>query len=99
MAKWIANRFHDRVAIEEAEVGDEPVLAVAAASIYMASHLLGDARSLELVSSCDGVGVEAARRAYSLIHVYRSVLISTELLERAGMELDGVDEVLPSVMA
>lgn len=96
LARGIANRFHDRVTIEGVEVGDGPVHVVAAASIYMASHILGDARSLELVSSCDGVEVEAVRAAYGSLHGSRHALLSNQMLH---MEWDEIEEGLPSVTA
>ena len=96
MARRIANRFHDRVTIEGAEVSDGPVHVVAAACIYMASHLFEDKRSLELVSSCDGVEIEAVRAAYGLLYAHRRAIISEQMLY---MEWDEIDEILPSVMA
>ena len=99
MARRIANRFHDRATIEGVEVSDGPVHVVAAASIMMASHIFGDARSLELVSSCDGVDVEAGRAAYGSLYSHRYVLLSTELLVRAGREWDKIEEALPLPMA
>ena len=99
MARCIANTFHDRVEIGELDIGDGPVHVIAAASIYMASYLFDDARSLDLVSSCDGLDVEEVRRVYGLLYGYRYALISEELLARAGREWEEIDEVLPSVMA
>ena len=99
MARCIANTFHDRVEIGGLRLGDRPAHAVAAASIYMASHLFGDARSLDLVSSCDGVEVEAVRSAYGLLHGRRYGLIGEELLARAGREWEEIEDILPSIMA
>ena len=99
MARCIANRFHDRVEIGGLDSSDGPAHMVAAASIYMASYLLDDVRSLDLVSSCDGLEVEEVRRVYGLLYGYRHELISMELLARAGREWEEVEEILPSVMA
>lgn len=104
LARCIANRFHDRVEIGELELGgrplgDRPANMVAAASIYMASHLFGDARSLDLVSSCDGLGVEAVGRIYGLLYELRYDHINTELLARTGREWPEIEEILASIMA
>lgn len=99
MARWIANHFHDRVGLELSETDDRPVHAIAAASVYMASHLLGDARSLGMISSCLDVEEGAISRAYVLLHRRRHDLIDTELLARAGMGLGAIDEVLPPVLS
>lgn len=45
MAEHIANRVHDR-----GPMGDYSVVAVAAASLYMASHTTGVPRSLRQIS-------------------------------------------------
>ena len=95
MARGIANSIHDRVQLERADADDRLALAVAAASVYMASHLLGDARSLEMISSCVDVGDDAVRETYNLLHTHRYEIINTQLLAGAGMELGGIDEILP----
>ncbi len=97
MARWIANTYHDTVRLEDGELGDGPAHAVAAASVCMASHLLGHARSLELISSCIDVGEDAIRGAYGLLYSYRHDLVDTQILARVGMELDGIHGILPSV--
>lgn len=103
MARYIANEIHDRVRFEESgfeapNFGDWCAHAVAAASVYMASHLMGDARSLEMVSSCVVVGVDAVRRAYNLLYFHRYRIISQELLDRVGFSFDRIDRVLPPVL-
>lgn len=104
MARCIAHRFHDRAQIglidfRDGPLSDGPVHVVAAASTYMATHLFGDARSLDLISSFERVAVQAVRKAYSSLYGYRHALISADLLARAGREWDEIEKVLPSAMA
>ncbi|CAD6567925.1 MAG: hypothetical protein ASARMPRED_001190 [Alectoria sarmentosa] len=99
MAREIAHVIHDRVRLERFEADDDPALAVAAASVYMASHLLGDARSLEMISSCVDVGDDAVRGTYNLLHTHRYEIINTQLLAGAVMEQGGIDEVLPPMFS
>ena len=99
VARGIAHSVHDRVRLERFEVDDDPAHAVAAASVYMASHLLGDARSLKMISSCVDVGDEAVRRTYNLLHLHRHDVIDTQMLARAGMGPVGIDEVLPPMLS
>ena len=102
MARSIANLFHDRVGLEgpENEIHDDrPVHAIAAASVYMASHLLGDARSLQMISSCLDVQEGIVGRAYVVLYGHRFDIIDTQLLAQAGMGLGAIDEALPSVMS
>ena len=103
MARYIANHIHDlfhfeETSLDESNFGDRDAHAVAAASVYMASHLMGDARSLEMVSSCVDVGDDWVRRAYSLLHVHRYAIISRELLHRVGLGLTRIDPILPTVL-
>ena len=97
LARWIANCYHDIVRLEDHELGDGLAHALAAASVCMASHLLRSPRSLELISSCVDVGEDAIRSAYGLLHSYRHELVDAQELARVGLELDGIDGVLPSV--
>ena len=76
------------------------VHAVATASVYMASHLLEDARSLELVAGCArDVGIEGVRSAYNMLYCHRRDLFDGRLLALvpAGVEAGWVDRTLPSV--
>ncbi|KAL9133198.1 MAG: hypothetical protein Q9175_005621 [Cornicularia normoerica] len=101
MARWIANHIHDGILVERDGLDDDgPFHAIAAASVYVTSHILGDARSLEMISSCvDDVGDDVIRRAYVLLHGYRYDLINLGLLARFGLGLGGIDEILPSITA
>ena len=96
LARWFANREHDRVRLEERN--NSAVVAVAAASVYMASHVLSDARSGELIASCVhfDVGVNAIRCAYTSLYSQRYHQVDQMVLARAGMEARRMDEVLPS---
>ena len=96
LARWIANREHDRVRLEERN--NSAVVAVAAASVYMASHVLSDARSGELIASCVhfDVGFDAIRCAYTSLYSQRYRQFDQLVLARAGMEVRSMDEVLPS---
>ena len=99
LARWIANREHDRVRLEEQD--DRAVVAVAAASVYMASHVLSNARSGALIARCvdDRVGVDAIRCAYTSLYSQRYLQAHQLSLARAGMELRRINEVLPSSFA
>lgn len=117
MARCIASRFGERHQIDLLEVellsegllgdrllGDGRVHVVVAASIYMASHMFGEGRSLDLVSSFDGIElhgieVQATRKAYASLYRYRYALIREELLVRAGKGWHEIEDILPSVMA
>lgn len=104
MARAIANNLHDRVrfenaGFEETDFGDRSAQAVAAASVFMSSHLMRDVRSLEMVSSCVDVGDDAVRRAYNFLHVHRFWVVRSQLLEDVGYYLSMIDGVLPAVLA
>ncbi|KAF6228013.1 hypothetical protein HO133_007741 [Letharia lupina] len=100
MARWIANHIHDIFAFEmiERENDDRFVRSVAAASIYMASHLLGDGRSLEMIESCALSGDDPIRSAYALLYLHRYDIINTQLLARVGMGLGSIGDVLPPAL-
>ena len=96
-ARWIASTYHDEARLEGGELGDGAAVAVAAASVCVAGHLLGDPRSLESISRCVDVGEEAVRRDYGWLHGFRHEIVDVQILAHAGMELDGVYGILPSV--
>ena len=97
LAQDIANQIHDLIAFETRGFRDDsPFFAIAAASVYMASHLCGEERSLELVASCvDGVGDGAVRHTYALLFTHRLQIIGAEMLADTGVDLDRIDERLP----
>lgn len=88
ITRWIANTYHDTVRLEDGELGDEPAYAVTAASVCIATHLLGEARSLKLISSRIDVGENTIRSACGLLHSYRHDLVNAQILARVGMELN-----------
>ena len=100
MARWMANQIHDIFAFEriERENDDRLVRSVAAASIYMASHLLGDGRSLEMIESCALSGDDPIRGAYAVLYLHRYDIINTQLLARVGMGLGSIGDVLPPAL-
>ncbi|CAF9934548.1 hypothetical protein IMSHALPRED_009757 [Imshaugia aleurites] len=100
LSRWIANQYHDIVRLDWADGDDRNPHAVAAASVYMASHLLGDARSLEVISRCVTVGEREITRAYILLYIYRRRIVERfplEMLEGDGAGLGRIDEVLPLI--
>lgn len=99
-ASWTANTLHDRTGLLEYEPSDRRdrlARAVAAASVYIACELLGDARSAEIIAGCDGHmgGLPAMAQAYTLLYNHRYEVISPQLAHM-GIEL-GVDELLPFI--
>ncbi len=95
VAMCIASGMHTLRRVEERNVH-----AVATASVYMASHLLEDARSLELVAGCvHDVGIEGVRSAYNMLYCHRRDLFDGRLLALvpAGAEAGWLDRTLPSV--
>lgn len=97
MAVYIANRLHDR-----GSMGDRPLIAIAAASVYMAGHLLGNGSLFGAISEVaaradmGNVSVGAIRHAYIFMYQYRRRLIDWDLHTRVlGCPFDEVDDVLP----
>ena len=97
MAAYIANGFHDL-----GPMGDHSVVAVAAASLYMASHATGDPRSRHAVSRAiaiaglGNVGADVLSQTYTWLYQDRRVLLHEPLLRRiTSWTLATVDEVLP----
>lgn len=93
---YVANRLHDRDL-----VGEHSLVAVAAASVYMAGHLLGHERSVRTIShgvALGGLGnssAEAIQEVYVLLYQYRRRLVDWELLTHvlgATMAVGQVDE-------
>ena len=99
IAIQIANSIHDRVTLAGADGDHRAAHAVAAASVYMACHLLGHPRSLTLVASCVTVGEQLVQQAYAVLHEFRYHLIDRDLLDRFGLGWNRIDEVLPSVLS
>ena len=96
LATGIADSLHDSILLETQSFGmDAPFHAIAAASVFMASHLCGDARSLERVSSCVGdVDLDAVRRTYVLIFSHRFNIVVPELASN-GLDVVQMDARLP----
>ncbi|KAI0172219.1 cyclin-like protein [Hypoxylon sp. FL1284] len=59
-------------------------LSIAAASIYMASHLFGEARSSKDIAEVAGVSDGTIKTAYRLMHPSRDVLIEKDWLGPKG---------------
>ena len=97
LARDIANRIHDLIAFETRGFRDDvPFYSIAAASVYMASHLCGEERTLELVARCvDGVEDRAVGHTYALLFTHRLQIIGAEMLADTGVDLDRIDERLP----
>ena len=96
MTLYIANRFHNWVSIL-----DYPVIAIAAASLHMASYAMNQPCSIEDISSgiaapdIDDVPVVLRATYYCLYHSRRE-LIHEPLLERiTGRTVDTLDYILP----
>ena len=89
-AKRFADAFHHRETIREEDERDDdrPVHAVAAASVYLACHLLEQPRSLEMIADCfNDVEVDAIRRAYTVLHGYCYLMLNPQLVARLADEL------------
>lgn len=100
MGMYIADRFHDRGLL-----GERSLVAVAGASVYMASHILGHGRSLGRISQgvaladMGSTNVETILDAYDLVYHNRRRLVDWDLLARVigrTMGMDQVDGILIS---
>ena len=63
-------------------------LSVAAACIYMASHLMGDGKSAKAISEVAGVSDGTIRTAYKYLHPQRESLIEQKWLQPGKGELE-----------
>lgn len=72
-------------------------LSVAAACIYTASHLMGEAKTAKDISLVAGVSDGTIRNAYKLIYPKREVLINPEWLEKGKGGIVGDLKRLPVV--
>ena len=91
LAAWIATVMHDLHPLGGAE--PDEVYAVAAASVFMASHLMRHGKSVELIASCfNDVEIILILRTYSLLLDDRHALINAELF---GLDRQRIDDVLP----
>ena len=68
-------------------------LSVAAACIYMASHLMGDPRSTKDIATVAGVSDGTIKTAYKFLYHQRASLVETSWLKPNGV---GDIERLPS---
>ena len=97
LAREVANQLHDHIGLETRNFRDDaPFHAIAAASVFMACHLCGQARSLMLVTSCvHNVSVHEVSSTYALLFTHRLEVLDAETLAGTGIDLDRIDERLP----
>ena len=97
LAREIANQLHDHIGLEMQRFRDDaPFFAIAAASVFMACHLGGQKRSLNLVTSCvHNISVREVSSTYALLFSHRREVLDAETLAGTGVELDRIDERLP----
>ena len=100
MGTYIADRIHD---LEPLDGRSRSLVAVAGASVYMASHIFGHGRSLRRIAQgvpladVGNFDVEAILHAYGSAYQNRRELIDWDLLARVigrPMGMDQVDEIL-----
>lgn len=65
-------------------------LSVAAACIYMASHLLGQPKSAKDISAIAGVGSTTIRNAYKVIYPDREKLVDPKWLQDGNSNMSKV---------
>ena len=70
-------------------------LSIAAACIYTASHLMGQAKSAKDISAVAGVSDGTIRNAYKLIYPKRELLINDEWLDKGKGGVVGDIKRLP----
>lgn len=98
MAAHIANRVH-----EQGSMGDHSEIAVAAASLYMASHAIGDPRSRRAfsrniaIAGFGDVGADVLSLIYTRLYQDHQVLLHEPLLRGiTPWTLSSVYAILPS---
>ena len=97
LAREISNQIHDYIGLEERGFWDDgPFFAIAAASVFMASQLCGEERSVVLVTSCvQNLAVHEVTRTYALLFTHRLDVLDDEMLVGTGTVLDRIDGRLP----
>ena len=98
MAADMANRVH-----EQGRMNDQPVVAVAAASLYMASHVTSHPRSRRAfsrkiaIAGFGDIGAGVLSRIYTRLYHDRQVVLHEPLLRRiTPWTLSSVYAILPS---
>lgn len=73
-----------------ADLAGRSPLSVAAACIYMASHLMGEPKSSRDIAAVAGVSDGTIRTAYRFLYQAKDDLIEPEWLEREGANIDNL---------